>query len=407
MITGLEGIMGSGKSYEATVYHVLAALKQGRKVVTNLPLKIDQFNAIDPSYGALIEIRRKPREPMGTWDANRVDEEGNGNAFELGDSPSLLSVSSEHSSRIVRVKTVFSSVWDFHDDWRHPNGIGCLFVVDECHVPMPRMGTDPQVVEWMKLHRHFNQDVVLMTQNFRHMCGDIADVMAILVKVRKADVLGDPDSYIRKVHAGFRGEMISKEIRKYKPEFFPLYKSHTQGQSVAEVGPSDVKPLYARWKKLVRVVAVVTVIANVWAWWPKDEKKVVSVVTTKEPVTAVSNPTKPISNADASANPVAEGEMPEPFSGKALHITGIITMGKKTVRTFAVSANAVVIQSVTDADLKRMGYEVEPFGDCAASLQWKHSVRAVTCDAPVPVRVAAAPSEKPADKPAPPSLTKM
>ena len=50
MINGLEGIPGSGKSYEATVYHVLAALQTGRLVITNLPLNVEVFAAIDPAY---------------------------------------------------------------------------------------------------------------------------------------------------------------------------------------------------------------------------------------------------------------------------------------------------------------------------------------------------------------------
>jgi zona occludens toxin len=408
MINGLEGIPGSGKSYEATVYHVLAALRRGRKVVTNLPLIVEQFTALDPSFAGLIELRRKPREPMGTWDANRMDDEGNGNAFELGPVEPPRIYAGEHGP-FVRVKspsTVFSGVWDYYDTWRSPQGLGCLFVVDECHVSLPRSRTDPQVVEWFKLHRHFNQDVLLMTQNFRHMEGDIADLLAMLVKVRKADILGEPDSYIRKVHAGFRGECISKEIRKYKPEFFPLYKSHTQGNAVAELQADDVKPFAAKWKKFSRAFYAFAVVFAIWAFWPSSSEKPLLAVPASKPE-EVQNPTKTVTAAEASQNPIADGEMPEPFQGKALHITGVISMGSKVVRTFAISTNAVVIQSVTDADLKAMGYELQTFGDCAASLQWKKSFRAVTCDAPRPVSVASALPDKPSEKPSAPSMTKM
>ena len=67
MINGLEGIPGSGKSYEATVYHVLAALQTGRLVITNLPLNVEVFAAIDPSYRSLIQIRRRPAPVLGVW----------------------------------------------------------------------------------------------------------------------------------------------------------------------------------------------------------------------------------------------------------------------------------------------------------------------------------------------------
>jgi zona occludens toxin len=83
MINGLEGIPGSGKSYEAVVMHVLPALKAGRKVITNLPLLVDKFSALDPSYGDLIELRTKPQKVLGVWDAEAVDDVGNGDAFRL------------------------------------------------------------------------------------------------------------------------------------------------------------------------------------------------------------------------------------------------------------------------------------------------------------------------------------
>ncbi|POB76042.1 zonular occludens toxin domain-containing protein, partial [Vibrio vulnificus] len=37
---------GSGKSYESVVYHVIPALKDGRKVVTNLPLNLEHFKQV-------------------------------------------------------------------------------------------------------------------------------------------------------------------------------------------------------------------------------------------------------------------------------------------------------------------------------------------------------------------------
>jgi len=240
MITGLEGIPGSGKSYEASVFHVLQALQAGRKVITNLPLDVDRYSAIDPSYRYLLEIRTKPLPIRGTWDANRS------NAFELFADGHLENAS-------VRVP-LFGHVWDFYDTWRHPDsGLGALFVVDECHVAFPRIGTDKQVIEWFKLHRHFNCDVLLITQSFRDIDASIAPLLAVLIKVRKADILGKADHYIRKVHGGYRGGLISTEQRKYKPELFGLYRSHTQSTSSSEGKLTDVSPLVVKWKWLTRV----------------------------------------------------------------------------------------------------------------------------------------------------------
>lgn len=110
MINGLEGIPGSGKSYEAVVYHVLEALKRGRMVITNLPLVVPLFAALDPSYAALIEVRTRPAPVRGTWDANRMDEQGNGNAF-------LVEGASVPAAGLV---SIFGHVWDYYSEWKHP-----------------------------------------------------------------------------------------------------------------------------------------------------------------------------------------------------------------------------------------------------------------------------------------------
>ncbi|WMU33924.1 zonular occludens toxin domain-containing protein [Pseudomonas aeruginosa] len=45
MINLILGQPGGGKSHEAVVYHVVPALNQGRKVITNLALDMDKFKA--------------------------------------------------------------------------------------------------------------------------------------------------------------------------------------------------------------------------------------------------------------------------------------------------------------------------------------------------------------------------
>jgi hypothetical protein len=80
MINGLEGI-GSGKgSYEAVTFHVLQTLRAGRKVIIT-PLK-RQIYKIDPAF----LISSKCDTSLLTrwaWDAARVDDQGNGEAFQL------------------------------------------------------------------------------------------------------------------------------------------------------------------------------------------------------------------------------------------------------------------------------------------------------------------------------------
>lgn len=379
MINGLEGIPGSGKSYEATVYHVLHSLASGRMVVTNLPLLREKFMAIDPAYGALIVLKRRASPVLGTWDANRMDEDGKGSAFEL--------FPDGHNESVDPSVTVFGHVWDFYTIWKHPEtGQGPLFVIDESHVPFPKIGTSKHVIEWFKLHRHFNVDVLLMTQNFRDSDQSIARLMEMLVRCRKASFLGKPDKYIRKVHAGYRGAVISTEERPYKKQYFGLYKSHTQGNAVAESVASDVKPFlvtFKRWSWVVMafgVAIVVVTIVNKASAKPKGTTQMLMTTDTGAVVQSVQ-----ASKPQASASSPGQGnkvEIPEPYESKSFHLTGRASMGDKVLYMFSVSQNGLAVSNVTHKELERVGYRWVGLTDCAGTLFWQEKAIPVTCDVP-------------------------
>lgn len=388
MINGLEGIPGSGKSYEAVAHHVLAALRAGRKVITNLPLQLDQFAAIDPAYRELLEVRRRTAPIRGTWDANRVDENGNGHAYQLFE---------DGRTEEPPVEAVlFGQVWDYYSTWKHPDsGQGPMFVVDECHVAMPKLGTDKAVIEWFKLHRHFNSDVLLMTQSFRDMDQSIAKLLAMLIRVRKADIMGKKDAYIRKVHGGYRGALVSDEIRKYQPQFFPLYKSHTQGNSVGESAATDVAPFLVKWRRMSYAVYGLIVVATLWAWWPSDkpakpakpapQRIAHAAPAPSQPITPSSAPARPAAAAAPDPAPVEEPDpYPEPYAAHRLHVTGWMQMGGRTLHTFAVFRDAALLATVNTRDLERAGYIVQPLSECAVVIAFGKKQRTLVCDVPRP-----------------------
>lgn len=406
MINGLQGIPGSGKSYEAVVYHVLPALQAGRKVITNLPLHIDQFAAIDSAFPGLLEVRVKPEPIRGVWDASAIQADGSGEAFQLfpdgHTEPAKypVRVDAQTSMKLVE-PPVFGHVWDFYSTWRHPeSGIGPLFIVDECHIPLHRTKTPEALIQWFKLHRHYNVDVLLMTQNFRHINQDIADLFAMLVKCRKADILGDANSYVRKVHAGYRGEVISNETRKYKPQYFGLYRSHTQGRSVAESAATDVAPFLVKWKRFARVFYLFAAALFVYAFFIYDDKPAPAkaarpsgeslvltgpVLSDEEAARRFSPPGRvpQLSQASpATSEASAPPSIPDPFDGKKIHLTGWMLMGGKTVYTFAVSMAGQRIFDLRLADLIKSGYTFEPLGECSGVLTFDGKARPVTCDAP-------------------------
>ncbi|ATA56525.1 zonular occludens toxin [Variovorax boronicumulans] len=403
MINGLEGIPGSGKSFEASVYQVLDALKRGRKVITNLPLVFHAYAAIDPVYGDLLELRYTPAPVRGTWDAERVDPvTGDGQAFEL--------FADGRVEKAPEGTRVFGHVWDYWSDWKHPKtGQGPLFVIDEAHVAMPRIGTSKEVIEYYKLHRHFNHDILLCTQRFRAMCQDIAEIMAMVIKVRKADILGRPDSYIRKVYSGYRGAVLQTSERKYQPEFFCLYKSHTQGGAALEAGVSDVQPFLTKWRRMSWALYAVIAVVTVWAWWPArdmdkqaelhDGRSVADIAVPKgapfkpcvdgavwkndecvkitvETTGVVPSVPKPAIEAQSETGAV------EPLKDKRIHLTGRIRMHGKTVYTLAISDGGRRFLDTTSEELEEAGYRLEALGACMGRLSYGSKVYPVSCDAP-------------------------
>lgn len=388
MINGLEGIPGSGKSYEAVAYHVLPALRAGRKVITNLPLNIDAFAAIDPAWRDLIEIRTRPAPRIGDWNAANIAEH---EAFRLW-------TDRESEPQPENIFT-FGSVWDYYSTWRGDKDQGPLYVIDECHVALPKLGTPDAVVQWFKLHRHYNAEVLLMTQSFRDINQPIAQLVATMIKCRKADILGNADEYIRKVHAGYRGAVIQTDRRKYESKYFGLYKSNTQSSGSAESKAQDVSPFIVKFKRFTWLFWVFAIAYMVYAFWPQDDTSVWGHKTTaaaKKSAAAVplhaqhaaappqaqqGSVQAPQQPAGTSVTPTAP-EVKDPLFGKLLHMTGDLSKQGRNQITFVVSSEGRRVFDLTSDDLVQAGYKVHRLAHCMATVSYQSVVRPVTCDAP-------------------------
>lgn len=395
MIGILIGAPGAGKSYELVVYHVLPALQQGYKVITNLPLIVEAFGALDAAYPGLIELRTTPQLVRGEFDADPASK-GRTDMFHIVGKPEDWK---PHTGR------VFSNVWDWYSDWRHPvTGNGPKFIVDECHLALPRVGTDKAVSEYFSKHRHFLVNILLATQSAPKVDQDIKDMVQVCYKVRKALALGRSDQYIRRVLDGVRGSVVQEDVRDYKSQFFALYKSHTQSDTAGqEESVNDVTPFIVKWRWATRVVlglgVLGTLIVVPWAvasWGKKPEPKAVSKPAAA-PVAApqpkpeglpawassagvVALPAAPAPAQPASAAQVVEKGPPEPFGAKGMHVLGRFTTSKGTAYFVAVSQNAVVVATYASSDLETMGYRFRALTDCAAVVEWSGRMRTITCD---------------------------
>jgi len=361
VINLLLGAPGGGKSYEATVFHILPALAKGRRVVTNLPLSLDAFGALDPSYPALIEVVQASK----------------GKPKKDGTKP-----------------RPFSVVEDYADEWRHADGFGPLFVIDECHFALPKGETDRAVEEWYSMHRHFNVDVLLITQSYGKISAAIRDLVQMVYRVRKNIALGSTGSYTRKVQDGVRGEVVNTSVRRYERKNFGLYKSHTQGKAVDEFGASDVRPIWKHWTfQGAAVLAVVfgymVVSGNFKAPWNVQTKaKPLPEATVAKPAAAAASvPLAAVPGVQQAVEVVAPVEKapPEPgdpFALRGVHLVGYIEAGKRRMWAFALSQNGQFLGTISERELAQAGYTWEGQSQCSGVLTWKATVRTVICDAP-------------------------
>lgn len=391
MINLMVGAPGGGKSYEACVYHILPALQRGRKVITNLPVNVDVYAALDESYRDLLELRRMPQPVRGTWAAGT-------------DGPAYK-VDGELKPQPVTTR-LFSTVWDYWTDWRHPKtGQGPLFVIDEAQLAVPKGKVDPHVAEWYSLHRHYNCDVLLITQAYGRMDPAIRDLVQLCYRVRKAIAFGFKGKYIRKVQDGIRGEVVNTTARTYESKYFKLYTSHTQGRSVDEDGASDTKAMWKSWPFLGAGICFLYAVISYFNGTfdnlikaPAPAAKPVAQSVSGMATQAVAS----VSGAPAVTSPAAAADVPpDPFAALGVHLVGSLQSARGAVYRFVVSQQGLPLFALSDSDLVEMGFAYRSLGHCAGLLTLGKTQRTVVCDAP---QVALVASPRPTSGKAPAEL---
>ncbi len=384
MINIILGPPGGGKSYEAVVYHLLVALKAGRKVVTNLPLCVDELCTIDDGYRDLIVLRHD--------DIEREVVRRKWNLFHR-----------RHDEfKFTEKARPFASIADYGDKWRHPEtGTGPLYIIDECHKALPRGKTDIAVEEWYAEHRHEFADVLLITQSIGKISTSVRDLIQVVYRVKKATAFGTNNSYIRKVVDGYGGETVNESIRTYKPQYFRFYKSHTRSDSAGkELAANDIVPIWMRWPFIGAAVCLVLVLLMLSFGVSLNPMKagVKTADNLKAGQIKAALPAQPVQPAvmvqglekyDPMEPKRIEGK--HPFSDYKLHITARLqgfaqVNGERVYRdvySFVVSQNGVAAFSLTQKALEDSGYRVTPLADCSAKIEYSDMVQFfVACDRP-------------------------
>lgn len=390
MINLLLGAPGGGKSYEAVAYHVIPALAQGRKVITNLPLVLDQF---PPEQRALLELRSK---------ALGKPEQASRLASVLG--------GGDADEEVFR--RPFSTGECYGDGWRHPDtGSGPLYVIDECHMCLPRESTQRKVREWYSMHRHELADVLLITQSHGKVSKDIIDLVQVCYRVRKATAFGSNSGYIRKVLDGVRGDVVNTGVRKYNPKYFKFYRSHTKtSQAGEELAANDIVPLWRRWPFIglgICVLLLCGILASGKELNPMKPPKHDAVVSKPKAVAggaSAPNIAPPDRRAEA-ARKDEHGDRPGgkgadggrqaqsaagPFAGLGIHVMGRVAIRGQEVYSLVMSQNGQRIFTTNSDELREAGYKVKRISDCAMAFSYGGVDMVAVCDAP---QIAVTPGE--------------
>lgn len=357
MINLLLGNPGGGKSYESVAFHIIpAVIERKRKVVTNLPLCLDMWEQYFPGSTKLIEIRTP---------------------YKVGD----------------RLHQPFSRLDDYQDDWKDAEtGVGCLYIIDECHKALPRQGTPVAVEEWYAEHRHTGSDVLLITQSYGKINSAIRDLVQVVYRCKKAVAFGSSDRYIRKVQDGIRGEVVNTSIREYEKKYFPLYKSHTKSDSaVQEAFASDIVPIWKRWPFRGAAICAVLFVGMVAYNLTSGDDPAPQV----EPAQATYTEPQPVQQPAQEPSPKAVPRGPDkkmhPFDGSTMHLQAMIYGHRYRDGVeveylsgyVTIAQNGQPIRRVSFRDLWDSGYEIVRLSATAIAVTYKgYDVGYVVSDLP-------------------------
>ncbi len=190
-----EGLPGAGKSYEAVVYHILPALREGRQVITNIRginyEKLAELSGEPLEYIQLLLLYVEPAEQ----DGQAADIEKVKDAF-ANDTPDNAMI-----------------VWDEIQDY-FPSG--------NYKLPLH------QQKFWTE-HRHRGLDIIIMGQDRDDVHKIIRSRIEAITYFLKLKAVGRPDSYkwehYEKQSKG-RFVKIGAGVRHYESRYFGTYASH-------------------------------------------------------------------------------------------------------------------------------------------------------------------------------------
>jgi len=362
------GVPGGGKSYYSCYKYVLPTLKEGRKIITNLPLNVPYLTEILGIDKSLIEVR------MGS-SGSPYD------AFETAD--------------------------DFKDSWRNEKNQAPLVIIDEAHFCLPKNKKAKEVQgirEFFSTHRQEGYDVVLITQTKKAIPRDILDLCEYRYTLQKKQVFkifGLFGSKYKVTIFDQNDNEVGSKIESYKKEVFKCYNSHLL--SKGEIRETDASTgVSSIWLKPQMLMAYLFIAFVVYKFTlgglemnmnelkssshlkenvDLDNLEIVDVKT-GEVIEKITDEVKVEEVQDLkkveTVSPKFEYlAQTHPLENKQFQIrswindVGFIALFDKDTKE--------MVSKIKTTDLQKMGYVVEKYSDCSMSLSYNELKFFIDC----------------------------
>lgn len=212
----------SGKSYEVTSVVILGALRDGRRVVSNIAglnyqAMVDMLLAEGipiEKIGKLVHVTNEQVAKPSFWRTDQDEASGFESFIQPGDLVAL------------------DEIWRFF-----PRGRGAI---------------EPRAQNFFRMHGHMPHavtgyicQIALISQSIRDFNGNVVDVVEQTFRMVKLSKLGMDKSYRIEIFEGgscAKADFIRETLRTYDPKFFALYSSHSQkkdGAAEADEAKAD------------------------------------------------------------------------------------------------------------------------------------------------------------------------
>jgi len=326
-VKAYTGLPRNGKSYEVVSNVILPALRQKRRVVSNIAgLNYDAMCQLlfaegysPDQIGTLVSVTHKQVKEPNFW---RTDEDP--------------------------------------DDFETFIQLGDLLALDEIWRFFKKRGEiNPRAMNFFRMHGHMPHpetglicEIALIAQGIKDFNENIRTVVEETYLMEKNTKVGSDDSYI--VHIFQRDSVAKKDLirtlapRKYNPIYFPLYKSHSKkvegAADVQEQNPDKRGNILQGFlfRIAIPLFAVLLLSSVFFVWRFFHPKNAESEVTTSQPAQIKASEQAPIAQSEPEVN-------------VSWRVVGAYNSG--AVITFIIQSNTgEVRQLINPPNFQQLGY---------------------------------------------------